>query len=276
MGKVSSDVPIYDIPPPERSTARAHRIARGFIERHPSASAGRLSAGVFGAGISLIIHSLLIGSVLWGGLVLNNRSPAHQGMGASASDSYQQPIMTLILINDPQATAKNPDLRDLPSRGLSPKDLDVRVLSPNAYPAVDPTHIDDAAQNQSAELQDAAERAALYGRYLGQVNARIERAWLRPRTPIGETLFKCEVSITQDKRGNVMEIALQDCNGDGRWQQSLVDAIQSASPLPTPPNPEVFSSTLTSRFESAAYSPGSVADGFEPAIRTSGYGSVPP
>jgi hypothetical protein len=144
--------------------------------------------------------------------------------------------------------------------------LKVRVLSPDPYPAIDLAHAADTATVQSPEAHDAADRALLFGRYMGQVNARIERAWLRPRTAIENTLFQCQVAITQDKRGNVLEVTLQHCNGDGRWQQSLVNAIQSASPLPAPPTPEVFSGTLTSRFESTVYSSANSADGFEPAM----------
>jgi hypothetical protein len=46
----------------------------------------------------------------------------------------------------------------------------------------------------------------------------------------------------------VQEIEIAQCNGDIRWQTSLVHAIQSASPLPAPPDPKVFSHTLTFEF----------------------------
>jgi len=223
-------------------------------------------AGALGAAVSVVIHAFLIGSLLWGGAAIYTRRPEDQGVGASATDSNQQPVMTLILVSEPQAHRPS-DPSDLPSRGLTPEDLKVRVLSPDPYPAFDLTDVGDAATAQSAEAHDAAERAMLFGRYMGQINARIERAWLRPRTPIGDALFKCQVAITQDRRGNVTEVTMQDCNGEGRWQQSLVNAIQSASPLPAPPDPEVFSSTLTTQFESTGYVPGRGAEGFEPAIK---------
>jgi len=178
--------------------------------------------------------------------------------------------MAVILINDADETTKASDPSALPSRGLTSEDLKVRVVSPDPYPAFDLTHVADTAIAQSPESNDAGDRAMLFGRYMGQVNARIERAWLRPRSPTGDTHFQCQVSITQDKIGNVTEVTLQDCNGDALWQQSLVNAIQSASPLPAPPDPEVFSSTLTSRFESIEYNAGSPTDGFEPTVRVAG------
>ena len=55
--------------------------------------------------------------------------------------------------------------------------------------------------------------AVLYGRYLGQIQARIERAWLRPRTAIGGDLLRCQVRIDQGRGGGVGPITLQRCNG---------------------------------------------------------------
>ncbi len=64
--------------------------------------------------------------------------------------------------------------------------------------------------------------------------------------------------------GNVKEVALAQCNGSTRWQLSLVQAIQSASPLPAPPNPDVFSSTLHLAFKAEEYSPRQPAALYEP------------
>jgi hypothetical protein len=44
------------------------------------------------------------------------------------------------------------------------------------------------ATNQRPE--DASARAAQFGRYVGQISARIERAWIRPRSPIGAGGFE--------------------------------------------------------------------------------------
>jgi hypothetical protein len=104
----------------------------------------------------------------------------------------------------------------------------------------------------------------MFGRYMGQIKARIERAWLRPRTSIGANSFACRVQIVQDKAGNVMETTLQHCNGNGRWQISLVQAIQSASPLPGPPDRAVFADALTLEFNSGPFLAGNSGDGFEP------------
>ena len=91
---------------------------------------------------------------------------------------------------------------------------------------------------------------------------------MRPRTPIESGRFTCRARIVQDKTGVVQEVELRDCNGDAHWQVSLVRAIQSASPLPAPPNPSVFAKTLTLEFSSEPFIPGGDPEGFEPQART--------
>ena len=107
--------------------------------------------------------------------------------------------------------------------------------------------------------------AVLYGRYLGQIQARIERAWLRPRTAIGSDLFRCQVRIDQGRGGAVGDITLQRCNGTVQWQESLVRAIEDASPLSAPPNPAVFTPHLVLVFRSMGYTPQAPSGQFEPA-----------
>jgi hypothetical protein len=97
--------------------------------------------------------------------------------------------------------------------------------------------------------------AALYGRYMGQIHARIDRAWLRPREAIGAPMFRCKVELWQRRDGSVRSITLQRCNGTMQWQQSLVQGISAASPLPAPPNPAVFAHQLELHFEATAFVP---------------------
>jgi hypothetical protein len=267
------DRSIYGISPPERACNQAHRTGRACIAQRRKAPIGNVIAGALGAAASVLIHLLFIGSVLWDGAPHRTKRSDVWDFGSAATTRIDEPVMTLILISDPRITKTSPDPAEIPSSGVSPNDSNVRVLSPDRNPVVDLTQVADSAIEQSPEAHDIAERALLFGRYMGQINARIERAWLRPRTEIGSALFECQVAITQDSAGNVTEVTLQDCNGDGRWQQSLVSAIQSASPLPRPPDPAVFSSTLTLRFESTAYSTDRRADGFEPASRVTSAGT---
>jgi membrane protein involved in colicin uptake len=118
-------------------------------------------------------------------------------------------------------------------------------------------------QDTNAKGADDANAAAMLGRYMGQVTARIERAWIRPRTGVSGGEFQCRVRIEQDRLGTVKEVTLQRCNGDTRWQLSLVRAIESASPLPAPPDPGLFTRLVTLELSSAAFESGSSRDGFE-------------
>jgi hypothetical protein len=104
---------------------------------------------------------------------------------------------------------------------------------------------------------DAELRARMFGRYTGQLSARIERAWDKPRSPVndlstdrsGDAVFVCKVQIRQDNQGNVQEVLLLACNGTEAWRHSLVVAINQSSPLPAPPIPAVFTRAITMTFE---------------------------
>jgi hypothetical protein len=158
----------------------------------------------------------------------------------------------------------------------------ITVLSSDALPAFNLGTVGDPGESDAtAELKEEnpAVRALMFGRYKGQIDARIERAWRKPRTgvsdpreimPPGAAIhaeqpqrFHCAAQISQDVQGNVKEIQLANCNGTVAWQMSLVSAIQQASPLPAPPTPSVFSNTLTLSFDAQPYGEGSRQDGFE-------------
>jgi len=144
---------------------------------------------------------------------------------------------------------------------------------------------DEEAQ-RDADVASAATDAPgneAFGRYVGQINARIDRAWLRPRSPISadrsaakgfpgsangatwDDRFVCRVRIAQDSAGKVTEVTLEHCNGSPRWQLSLVHAIESASPLPVPPDPSVFAHVIHMRFEASAVESAASVEQYEPA-----------
>jgi hypothetical protein len=103
------------------------------------------------------------------------------------------------------------------------------------------------------------------GLYVGQIDARIQRAWIRPRDPVKDGVFSCRVRIEQDAAGVVREITLERCNGNMRWQLSLVHAIQQASPLPAPPDPKVFQKLLQLDFQAQTYSSNVTQELYEPS-----------
>jgi hypothetical protein len=131
---------------------------------------------------------------------------------------------------------------------------------------------------QSAtDLGDAETRARMWGRYTGQISARIERAWEKPRSLVNDVskvrtgdgvdpdTFVCQVQIRQDNQGNVQEVLLLACNGPEAWRHSLVVAINQSSPLPVPPIPTVFKRALTMTFEGHIYSEAAVPESVQVA-----------
>lgn len=135
--------------------------------------------------------------------------------------------------------------------------------------AFEPDAVDSYRDTNADAPGDQEGRAALFGRYLGQIIARISRAWLRPRSPIGSETFSCWVQVDQDRHGTVLQITLKRCNSTPSWQISLVHAIESSSPLPAPPDSRVFTQTLTFEMSSHGFDPVGPADGFEPDGSTS-------
>ena len=196
------------------------------------------------------------------------------------------PSETLILLDMPKASmSEKPLAEDLASLGLVPTIGSIALLSPDPLPHIDiPSDriSEDAGADVAVDSGDPKNRAALFGRYTGQIDARIERAWRRPRSPVNsraaglqvsrastangvplDETFKCQVRIIQNEHGSVQEVQMLNCNGSAAWQQSLVSAILAVSPLPAPPNPSVFTKAVTMTFTGNPYTPQSIADEYE-------------
>lgn len=206
-----------------------------------------LCAGV----LTLLLHATLIVSAIGYASTPPAATPReNSGAGSIEIISDQTPVMTVIFLDEPspvQQVSKPQTLETLASRGFAPDEL-IKLLSPDGEPTFDADKGSTLHAVVASASLDAAQRAVLFGRYLGQVDARIERGWQKPRSPIGAAQFKCQVMVKQDRDGNIRGTALLACNGDERWQLSLIHAIQRASPLPSPPDQRVFADALTLTF----------------------------
>lgn len=107
-----------------------------------------------------------------------------------------------------------------------------------------------------AELQHslAAEEHVMAARSNGQlasweaqIQARIQRAWLKP--PSARTGIDCMVYVTQVPGGEVVNVRLGECNGDSAVRESIQAAAFRASPLPPPPDPALFERNLEIQFK---------------------------
>jgi hypothetical protein len=194
--------------------------------------------------------------------------PDMQGAGASALKASAPPVEAMTLVDlSHSAQSDEPPLEELASLGIELPRSNLIIASPDFTPPLfDEEAVEDRETTEAAG--DTQGHAKMFGRYLGQISTRIERAWRRPRSAVDTPRFSCQTKIEQDEHGKVLTVELRHCNGDARWQQSLVAAIGHASPLPAPPTPSVFARVLVLSFSAEPYV-ASVSDEseFEPEPR---------
>jgi hypothetical protein len=243
-----------------------------------------LSPTLIGVAGTLLLHALLIQSLPFGSPWRKVRPPEVQESANALAKFNADTAESLVLItlpimsNSQQAAIQNlisslPDLSKLKIKSTIKVD-------PPAYLNIETLALseNDQASNAVSESGDDAEKARMLGIYTGQIQARIDRVWRRPRTPINESIagkkptdadesFQCEAQIIQDVRGNVQEVLLPRCNGSAAWQRSLVMAIQQASPLPAPPSASIFSQSITLNFVGLRFIAGAPEDDYEPERR---------
>lgn len=257
------EIGVYEPPAPQHSASTERVVDSPWAARTAWRSSGRPVSryGVVGTGafLSFLLHALLITSLTWGGHQGRVSPPRPPDLSAPRTRDEQDDELTMELVTVEEAgSSAAGDEEALTSPMLKAVTLEAALANVSVPPVSDP----DEAATDSSEADMA--RSPLVGRYLGQINARIERAWRRPRTPLDEGQFSCRVRIEQDASGGVKEITLVHCNGDARWQVSLVHAIQLASPLPAPPDPSVFRRVLGMDFRAEPYSEQALQDSYEP------------
>ena len=77
------------------------------------------------------------------------------------------------------------------------------------------------------------------------IEEKIKRAWLRP--PALHRL-PCEVEVEQNRKGEVLSARVLACPASKAWRESLRQAVQKASPLPPPPQSDLFDHKLIITF----------------------------
>lgn len=222
---------------------------------------------------TVLLHSLFIQSVSFGNRRAESKPPETQ-----ESNELSKPTSSdrLVLITLPMSAKANQDVTQslvssLPDLSKASIDIDTLALLGLGTLALS----EEGAPSATLEGANGAEKARLLGIYTGQIQARIARVWRRPRTPVNEVKslvdtgesFQCEAQIVQDASGNVQEVMLPRCNGSPAWRNSLILAIQHASPLPAPPSEKVFSASITLNFVGLNYFAGAPDDDYEPAAR---------
>lgn len=96
------------------------------------------------------------------------------------------------------------------------------------------------------ERRTAAVAGGMKSQYVGLIQERVERNWIRP--PSARAGLKCTVNVAQVPGGEVVSVRLGACNGDEAVKQSIVNAVFKSSPLPPPPDPTLFERNLVLEF----------------------------
>lgn len=240
----------------ERRTSRSRE--RGAVFR-------RFISGAVGSLASLTFHALLLGSLAGGGSRHTAKPPDTLGSSQGEANARNDDDALQWVAIDTASSDARPIPSQLQSLAATFAPERPQPLVPTQFPEPQIEIPSDTGRSSSANSSnEVLGSAQLYGLYEGQIDARIERAWLRPRSALDAASFSCQVRVEQSPDGRIANVTLEECNGDERWQRSLVDAIASASPLPAPPDPSVFARTLRLRFEAQPYVPGRSASGYEP------------
>jgi hypothetical protein len=238
-----------------------------------------LSPTLIGTLGTLLLHTMVIESLPFGSREPKAKPPDTQESADALTRSQGDPAESLVLVTLATPVSSNratiqyvlsslPDLSKMKIK--SPINVDPPALANPETLALS----EDPTSKLASDSGDAAEQARLFGIYTGQIQARIDRVWRRPRTPINEDKsaaatadigdsFQCQAQIFQDAAGNVQEILLPRCNGSAAWQRSLLLAIRQASPLPAPPSAKVFTHSISLQFVGLPYVSGTPEDGYE-------------
>jgi colicin import membrane protein len=100
---------------------------------------------------------------------------------------------------------------------------------------------EQALQSQLAAEQAGLEAARVQGvvaEYIGYIQERIQRSWLRPPgSPAG---LSCVVQVSLIPGGEVARVQIVRSSGDPVFDRSVESAVYKASPLPLPPDATLF------------------------------------
>ena len=96
------------------------------------------------------------------------------------------------------------------------------------------------------EERTGAAYKSLKAQYVAIIQAHVERQWFKPPgTTAGAT---CTVSVTQIPGGEVVGVQFGACGGGEAFRRSIENAIRNASPLPSPPQADLFERQVTLQF----------------------------
>lgn len=99
-----------------------------------------------------------------------------------------------------------------------------------------------AAELQADERRFAAANSPEMAAYQFAIAQKIRRNWSVPASAGPDTL--CVVRVRQTMGGDIISVIIVSCNGDDAVRRSVEAAVNRASPLPRPANPDLFRADL--------------------------------
>ena len=90
------------------------------------------------------------------------------------------------------------------------------------------------AEEERQQFLNSSKVKNLRSQYVKIIERHISRFWNKPLSS-NKDMF-CEVIITQNLTGAVLDVKTEKCQGDKAFQLSVERAVRKASPLPDPPS----------------------------------------
>lgn len=89
--------------------------------------------------------------------------------------------------------------------------------------------------------------SSLRGRYIADIQNKVERNWIRPAS--AKPGLSCKVAVKQIPGGEVINVTVTQCTGDDVFRRSIETAVYRASPLPRPSDPALFDREIVFTFK---------------------------
>ena len=102
----------------------------------------------------------------------------------------------------------------------------------------DAREADLRARLAEEETRTSAGFQSLKASYVRAIQAHVEQRWFEP--PGVTQGLSCTIFVTQIPGGEVVGMRFGTCNGGAAVRQSIETAVRNASPLPAPPEPQLF------------------------------------
>ena len=104
-----------------------------------------------------------------------------------------------------------------------------------------------AAEQQRLEAANQKRLNSLRGRYIADIQNKVERNWIRPAS--AKQGLSCKVVVNQIPGGEVINVTVTQCIGDEVFRRSVESAVYKASPLPRPSDPALFDREIVFTFK---------------------------